>query len=376
MVELTTLSVSKKGGSSFVPKIKPKIPAKNRPRDDGCARINAEDGAREDPAPRVPDSGEPAPHPEAEVFDGTAGKTSASKLAKDVDASLDLKSQETDPQLHAPDTPPAIPTYPFKPFLDSIPGIQTTKTTFHGLPTTPALSALTPKTADRSDSHQKPHNRKIGATLDSSTIQSMPLEVLIRHKFKHGTLSKSEKRRMEASVGTKSTTKRSYEDESSGTSSSCAMSPSGVATLEKRAAVPRLVMVDGRIMLDHSSLLVRKQEADANLEEIDEGAQRLITSSSFLASRHAKKVKWTKELTDKFYEGLSYFGTNFGLISILLQNVDRRQIKSKFNIEEKTNGWKLTAALKNRKPIKEVAEILRRNVVLKNSCREEDSSGM
>lgn len=370
MVEFTTLGVSKKGGSSFVPRIKPKVPSRKDARDNdndvgGIENYQLIEKHANDKEPKESDQLHPVEdeNTESAIREVINPISSGTLVGNQVQTS----SRQEEPS-HL-----AIPTPTFRPCLDSIPGVKTTKHIQVRPQDSPILEVSTPRTNSSDHNSSKLQGRRVDPSLDASNIQSTPLEVLIRHRFKQGILSKSEKQRIEASTGAKLTPREAQIDQASDLSSNCSKKSNDFSTSERRAAVPRLVMVDGKIKVDHLSLLVKRKEADVDLEEIDEGAQRLITSSSFLTSRNIRKVKWTKELTEKFYEGLSYFGTDFGLISILLQGIDRRQIKSKFNIEERTNSWKLTAALKNRKPIGDVAEVLKRNLKIKNARLSPDS---
>jgi transcription factor TFIIIB component B'' len=116
---------------------------------------------------------------------------------------------------------------------------------------------------------------------------------------------------------------------------------------------PRVRMVDGKMVLDESSLVVSnpgETEDLSRLEHIEEShSQRRITSSSF--SNKQKPQKWTLADTEKFYEGLRVFGTDFELIARLFANRTRRQIKLKFNKEERSNRAGVDSALKERKKL-------------------------
>lgn len=59
-----------------------------------------------------------------------------------------------------------------------------------------------------------------------------------------------------------------------------------------------------------------------------------------------KSEKWLPEETEKFYKALQIFGTDFSIIMKLLPGRSRKQIKNKFNKEEKANPDKIDIILK------------------------------
>nr|KAJ3423229.1 Transcription factor TFIIIB component B [Polyrhizophydium stewartii] len=110
---------------------------------------------------------------------------------------------------------------------------------------------------------------------------------------------------------------------------------------------PRVQFVNGQIQIDATSLLV--QAPNENVEElqrVDEAAQRYVTSSSFRQRPKLRKVEWTTQMTKRFYDGLSYFGTDFYLIALMFPSLDRDHIKRKFNNEDQAS---VTRALKQRR---------------------------
>ena len=58
-----------------------------------------------------------------------------------------------------------------------------------------------------------------------------------------------------------------------------------------------------------------------------------------------KTDKWPKEDTEKFYKALQLFGTDFTILMQLLPGRSRRQIKNKFNKEEKEHPEKIDQIL-------------------------------
>eukprot|EP00826_Nyctotherus_ovalis_P027195 TRINITY_DN2121_c0_g1_i18.p2 TRINITY_DN2121_c0_g1~~TRINITY_DN2121_c0_g1_i18.p2 ORF type:complete len:153 (+),score=55.37 TRINITY_DN2121_c0_g1_i18:200-658(+) len=59
-----------------------------------------------------------------------------------------------------------------------------------------------------------------------------------------------------------------------------------------------------------------------------------------------KAERWLEEETEKFYRALQIFGTDFSVIERLMPGRSRKQIKSKFNKEEKANPERIDMVLK------------------------------
>ncbi|KAI9830986.1 MAG: Transcription factor TFIIIB component B [Phylliscum demangeonii] len=116
-------------------------------------------------------------------------------------------------------------------------------------------------------------------------------------------------------------------------------------------AAPQLRMVNGRLVVDESSLRVDRHAhaqaaaSSAALELVEEGdLTRRITSASF--RKVEKKGQWDEELTDRFYQGLRMFGTDFQIISkMFLPARSRKQIKLKFSREERVDPQRVSDAL-------------------------------
>lgn len=111
---------------------------------------------------------------------------------------------------------------------------------------------------------------------------------------------------------------------------------------------PLMMVVNGNIVLDTRSLILdrhaRAAASGAVMEEVEENDFTRITTSATYMKRVENKF-WGFEDTEKFYAGLRMFGTDFEMISKMFQGRNRRQIKLKFNKEERTFPQKVTAAL-------------------------------
>jgi len=117
--------------------------------------------------------------------------------------------------------------------------------------------------------------------------------------------------------------------------------------LDETAFAPQVMIVDGKIVLDETSLFLPTPAAAEYEDEVLVETGSHVTSSSYIHRTGADK--WTQEETDLFFQGLSYWGTDFDLISKMFKKRDRRQIKNKFKREERANPTLVQQALVNRK---------------------------
>lgn len=117
----------------------------------------------------------------------------------------------------------------------------------------------------------------------------------------------------------------------------------------------RYQLINGEIVLDPSSLIVdrhaRAREAAATMQEVEENDFTYhITSSTYLR-RNLKPQQWTDEETEKFYQALAAFGTDFDTICRMFKGKTRKHIKLKFNREERVNPQRINAALVGQKTV-------------------------
>ncbi|KAF8441799.1 hypothetical protein BDZ91DRAFT_670905 [Kalaharituber pfeilii] len=110
-------------------------------------------------------------------------------------------------------------------------------------------------------------------------------------------------------------------------------------------------VVNGQIVLDEETLQVDRRELAAE----NEGPREIVEESSLTRrinagtwSKREKPERWDQESTDRFYEGLGMFGTDFEMIAKMFPDRSRRQIKNKFNAEERKDPGRVTKALKTR----------------------------
>ncbi|KAL5326540.1 hypothetical protein ACEPPN_004226 [Leptodophora sp. 'Broadleaf-Isolate-01'] len=111
---------------------------------------------------------------------------------------------------------------------------------------------------------------------------------------------------------------------------------------------PQIRIIDGQLVVDESSLQIDRQaRARANAEEMEEVIEddftRVITSGTYM--KREKSMLWDHAATVRFYEGLAQFGTDFEMIAKLFPHRNRRQIKLKFNKEERAHPDRVTKAM-------------------------------
>lgn len=122
---------------------------------------------------------------------------------------------------------------------------------------------------------------------------------------------------------------------------------------------PRIRIVNGSVELDQNSLFVQQpvDEDVAEMEIVDETMSKPMNSNSFRAPQ--SRWKWTPQLTDLFFKGLNFFGTDFTMIGLFIncqydENplsdlISRKHIKLKFKSEERSSSCTVTSAILNRK---------------------------
>jgi transcription factor TFIIIB component B'' len=111
---------------------------------------------------------------------------------------------------------------------------------------------------------------------------------------------------------------------------------------------PQMRIVNGQIVIDDASLVVDRHAIAAaaapDMEEVEEDDfTRITTSGTFM--KRERNLYWDSESTEKFYMGLRMFGTDFQMISKMFPERNRRQIKLKFNKEEREWPRKIHNAL-------------------------------
>ena len=114
--------------------------------------------------------------------------------------------------------------------------------------------------------------------------------------------------------------------------------------------VPNTIIVDGQIQIDEASLQIDRHAAAAlerNAEQLDfveeNDMTRRINAGTWL--RRDQSGGWNELLTERFYDGLRMFGTDFEMISKMFPGRTRHKVKLKFTKEEKLNYERIKATL-------------------------------
>jgi transcription factor TFIIIB component B'' len=107
-------------------------------------------------------------------------------------------------------------------------------------------------------------------------------------------------------------------------------------------------IVNGEIVLDHASLQVdRHADAERNGGDLEDVIENSLTRKINQATygKRSKTESWDEDMTDLFYRGLRMFGTDFMVISKMFPGRSRRQIKLKFNNEERRDPQRIKETL-------------------------------
>ncbi|GJN89526.1 hypothetical protein Rhopal_002513-T1 [Rhodotorula paludigena] len=115
---------------------------------------------------------------------------------------------------------------------------------------------------------------------------------------------------------------------------------------------PQMRIIDGQLVIDESSLQIDRGPAeDLGPREIVEESMhdRFVNSNSYSKRRIAGR--WNKEETERFFDAVSQFGTDFEMIAALFPLRRRREIVNKFNKEDRKNPAFITQLIYKRKRV-------------------------
>lgn len=122
-----------------------------------------------------------------------------------------------------------------------------------------------------------------------------------------------------------------------------------LATAGTRAQ-PETILVDGEITIDYNTMQIdrhanaaveRRAEQQESVDETD--LSRRVNAGSYM--KVERSGSWNEDETNKFYDGLGMFGTDFEMISKLFPGRSRRSIKLKFCKEEKADYQRIKETL-------------------------------
>jgi len=111
---------------------------------------------------------------------------------------------------------------------------------------------------------------------------------------------------------------------------------------------PQVKVVDGQLVIDPGSLLVTAEAPPVSHEDFDV-VQETASSGRVTAASFAKRPRarrWSPEETERFYEGLRLYGTDFTLLARMFPGRDRRDLRTKYKREEINNPARLDATLR------------------------------
>ena len=121
---------------------------------------------------------------------------------------------------------------------------------------------------------------------------------------------------------------------------------------ENRFAVQTRI-VDGKIVLDEQSLYAnyrddeQQEQEQRNWEVVDEReGDQFVNSAS--RSKQRRTQRWSEEETERFFQAISQWGTDFEMITRLFPRRTRREIKSKWTKESRQNAKRLDEAFGRR----------------------------
>lgn len=120
---------------------------------------------------------------------------------------------------------------------------------------------------------------------------------------------------------------------------------------EASSSLKLVFNADGKLGVSEESAIVAKPRADVNTRSVENSNPFANPITSTTYSKRVHTDKWTPDELNQFYQALSMFGTDFSLISQLFPYRSRKQIKLKFNLEERKFPEIVELALKRKLPV-------------------------
>lgn len=157
---------------------------------------------------------------------------------------------------------------------------------------------------------------------------------------------------------TKKTQLRARNAKNSTTAATAPLSSTPPATTRESSYVgPKIRLVDGKAVIDTLSLstTTADKSLSEDMVEIEEHPVA-ITSASF--SKRHKTLRWGLEETELFYRGLEMCGTDFGMVAHVCGRT-RKEVKLKFNKEEKVNPMRVDKSLSVTGRFHELADVIK-----------------
>ncbi|KAA8499893.1 Transcription factor TFIIIB component B'' [Porphyridium purpureum] len=227
------------------------------------------------------------------------------------------------------------------------------------------VSVMAPERADELPGARPnaKHTRKRKAPLSSNDADTTPESIHSRSlkEMLHGSRKSFGGKPMPSMEAARAARKKQRRDRAN--DADMAEVPSASAPATARASEPvndvtestvlapqvRFDETTGQVIIDEASLILTPGVTGllggldaSNVEPIQFASQRAANASF---PRGEKRLHWTLADTELFYEGIRKFGTDFSLVESMMPHRSRRQIKQKFNKEEKLNPERVHAAL-------------------------------
>lgn len=219
--------------------------------------------------------------------------------------------------------------------------------------------------AEPSEKAKRARRKREPTPDDAETVEILPNVMKMSELCKDLKTGKKSKREVELrrleQVELESKQKAQDEVASATGTPMKAKAPEGEQSAEpaKPAAGPVMRIVNGEIVLDTASLEVdRHADAARDAGDLEDVVENQLTRKVNQATygKRSKTESWDEELTDLFYRGLRMFGTDFMVISNMFPGRSRRQIKLKFNNEERRDPQRIKDTLLGPREVIDIEE--------------------
>jgi Myb DNA-binding like len=113
---------------------------------------------------------------------------------------------------------------------------------------------------------------------------------------------------------------------------------------------PKITIVNGRVVIEEMHTLPDPNSmSDISNYNVVHEKNSHVTSSSYTNRRPSQK--WSVDETDRFFQALRTYGSDFSLMQPLFPTRNRRQLRNKYKREERQHPLMVQDALRNPTPI-------------------------
>ncbi|ANZ75033.1 BA75_02069T0 [Komagataella pastoris] len=111
------------------------------------------------------------------------------------------------------------------------------------------------------------------------------------------------------------------------------------------------IQQDGTIGVDSESLMLNRHKSEGNEDKEREEENKFKNPVNFgTYGKFTYSERWSSEETLRFYQALASWGTDFSILQQLFPYRTRKQVKNKFNLEERRNPELIGMALMRKLP--------------------------